>query len=66
MGGGVDNALEQCVVHGGVLQSGPAKWAAVLGWAATSTGTVTLGQYEQVVRSHIVSPDDADSAMRRT
>ncbi|MFY9668542.1 MAG: hypothetical protein WBF20_12230 [Trebonia sp.] len=40
--------------------------AAVLGWAATSTGTVTLGQYEQVVRSHIVSPDDADSAMRRT
>ncbi|MGC1752024.1 MAG: hypothetical protein WA805_02955 [Trebonia sp.] len=40
--------------------------AAVLGWAATSAGTVTLGQYEQVVRSHIVSPDDADSAMRRT
>jgi Ca2+-binding EF-hand superfamily protein len=43
-----------------VVASYQKMWDYLAGQAGTGTGTLTLGQFEQIVGSHIVNPDDAD------
>jgi Ca2+-binding EF-hand superfamily protein len=44
-----------------VVASYQRMWNYLAGQAGTGTSTLTLGQFEQVIDSHIVDPDDTDS-----
>lgn len=43
-----------------VVASYQKMWNYFAGQAGTGTSTLTLGQFEQVIASHIVNPDDTD------
>jgi Ca2+-binding EF-hand superfamily protein len=43
-----------------VVASYQKMWNYLAGQAGTGTSTLTLGQFEQVIDSHIVNPDDTD------